>query len=183
MSSESDSFLVEKLREILLGIYSPNSSPSSFPTRESLVLEEREVKVEELLINVTKETNHYLSINSNVPDKETKESILRKNLHEFIKVLKNSLNSDPSSTNSGSGNSKYNPGLPTVTMSDSDLHFNLSADDIADLNSLMNDDTDASVPIKHVLIIVSYFLIACVAIIGNLLVVQVRPISMNGELC
>lgn len=58
--------------------------------------------------------------------------------------------------------------------STTDMEFNLTLDDILDLNNLLEgDESTFGVPLKHVVIIATYFIIFCVSIIGNLLVVQV----------
>ncbi|CAL8081574.1 unnamed protein product [Orchesella dallaii] len=57
--------------------------------------------------------------------------------------------------------------------STTDMEFNLTLDDILDLNNLLEGNEQSSgIPLKHVVIIAIYFMIACVSIIGNLLVVQ-----------
>lgn len=115
------------------------------------------------------------------------ESEFTRNLHEFIHILKMSLKSatnehDPmfpekdgvhaseSYGNSRAGDSITATGIEAATH----MEFNLTLDDITDLNNLLEDDDSTfGVPVKHILIIVIYLLIACVSIVGNLLVVQV----------
>ncbi|CAG7815254.1 unnamed protein product [Allacma fusca] len=93
---------------------------------------------------------------------------LMKHLQELIHVLKMS---SPSSKSNG-------PLLPAQGLDSTgfgggkDMELNLTLDDITDLNNLMSDYGESSVPFKHIFIIISYLLIACISIIGNLLVVQ-----------
>jgi len=119
---------------------------------------------------------------------------IKKNLQEFIHVLKMSLSSDDRVLPSESGDrndmitggdinarqpdfesyghpeSLFNGGMVSSTP----LEYNLTMEDISSFNSLMEDSS--VIQWKHVVILSLYFLIACVSILGNLIVVQVSEI-------
>lgn len=83
---------------------------------------------------------------------------------------------------SGGGRGGVDPFSGIQMGSTAGMDFNLTLDDITDLNNLLEgDDSTFGIPLKHILIIVTYMLIACVSIIGNLLVVQVssRTVFLN----
>lgn len=117
------------------------------------------------------------------------DTTLTRHLHEFIQVLKMSLSSGGTFHSAG-GEIDVNARVGGVDsghhldhistristsgagLSPNDLEFNLTLDDILDLNMLL-DGSESAIQFKHVLIIVLYFLIAVISIVGNLLVVQV----------
>ncbi|ODN04953.1 putative G-protein coupled receptor 83 [Orchesella cincta] len=134
---------------------------------------------------------------------EDESSALTRNLHEFIHILKMSLKSGATSFSSHENdvfqnrfgqpdhasetyglNDRIGGSSGTITgssdpfsgieaASTTDMEFNLTLDDILDLNNLLEGNEQSSgIPLKHVVIIAIYFMIACVSIIGNLLVVQ-----------
>jgi hypothetical protein len=120
---------------------------------------------------------------------------LTRNIQEFIQVLKMSLNGGGGDEGNGvvdplfGGDTNNNMllvnrgetdnTLTGVSVTDSaGMEFNLTMDDINDLNNLLSDDSGSSLPFKHFIIIFSYVLIGCVSIIGNLLVVQVCVYSL-----
>ena len=98
---------------------------------------------------------------------ESEANSLLKHLQELIQVLKMSA----SSSASGGASSVGSAGESRPSGS-SEMEFNLTLEDITDLNNLMGDYGSHTVPLKHIFIIVLYLLIAFVSIVGNLLVVQ-----------
>lgn len=124
-----------------------------------------------------------------------RDTTLHRDLHHFIqKLLKMSL-----SQSEGGGSGVWGdggasgvrdinqdnvpvPGTARVELGPRDLEFNLTLDDIMDLNMLF-DGSENVLQFKHVLIIFLYFLIAVVSIVGNLLVVQVRCCVILGVFC
>lgn len=160
--SSSDTYLGEKLKEILLRLY-PNQTKlltSTTPSPKTTKVDIHEIET--------------IVVQAEKPNRLTEDQILAQSLTEFIKILKMYLNDNQGTPFSKFEDQKHmkDNTLYTPTISYTDTDFNLSAADIEDLNEMLNDSRD-SVSLKHVFIILLYMIIAFVAIVGNLLVIQV----------
>jgi len=167
--SSGDAYLAEKLKEILLKLY-PRETQFTRPVA-STPIPERKVNVDLHVETIV------MTGRQDPPNVQTDEEILAASLTEFIKVLKMSLSSNQQQGVDHNSQIKFQYGetqSPTVTMTNGEFDLDLSAAEIADLNIMMSDGEETSIPLKHVFIILSYLLIAGVAIFGNLLVVQVN---------
>lgn len=122
---------------------------------------------------------------NNIESSQSSDIILKRNLNEFIQALKSSLITSSSSSSSTSSSSNTNlligsPDdhnqliLPIMPDSVAEYEFNLTDDDIHSLNHLMSAEETGSLALRHIFLIGLYICIACIAIIGNLLVVEVR---------
>jgi len=116
------------------------------------------------------------------------KTTLSRHLEELIEVLKMSLSSNseslgesfPGNVDSKNFEVSDESVLNSVSVKNSaGMEFNLTMDDIADLNNLLSDGSGSSLQFKHFLIIFSYVLIGCVSIVGNLLVVQVIRLKID----